>query len=155
MWGGMEGGRKGDFRHTLDECPEQEQLLSVEEVKALNGIRSLPPARRVPRGDDFTATTFPSSIPGIFDRRGSTDSIHPDERVELQSQQSQRGQQQFQSHLRIHHAGQEICDLEEGIGRTVGKRVLCYVGGNVGRGLVDCWHTLDELPEQEPASVKH
>ena len=61
-------GRGIDCRHTLDECPEQEQeqALVVEEVKVLNGIRLLPPARRVPRGDDFTATTFPSSIPGIF-----------------------------------------------------------------------------------------
>ena len=61
-------GRGIDCRHTLDECPEQEQeqALVVGEVKVLNGIRLLPPARRVPRGDDFTATTFPSSIPGIF-----------------------------------------------------------------------------------------
>ena len=26
-------GRGVDFRHTLDECPEQEQALVVEEVK--------------------------------------------------------------------------------------------------------------------------
>ena len=72
-------GRGIDCRHTLDECPEQEQeqALVVGEVKVLNGIRSLPPARRVPRGDDFTATTFlgfqrPLAVPTLHIPSSST-----------------------------------------------------------------------------------
>ena len=108
----------------------------------------MPTSRPCPPRHQFHSNAIPSSPPAYFDRGVSTDPIHPDERVEFQSQQTQRRQQRFQSQSRVQHAGREVWDLEDQLDKWVGKCAFCYVRRVVDIG-VDFRHTLDECPEQE------
>lgn len=76
--------------------------------------------------------------------------ISADERVELQSQQSQRQQQRMQFQEQIQQAGQAVWDLENRLDEWTGKCRLCYVRKYLG-SRVDFQHTLEMCidPEQE------
>ena len=140
----------------MDELEAQRQAYVQQEHYQYNrGVDSgiqMPTSRPCPPRHQFHSNAIPSSPPAYFDRGVSTDPIHPDERAEFQSQQTQRRQQRFQSQSRVQHAGREVWDLEDQLDKWVGKCAFCYVRRVVDIG-VDFRHTLDECPEQEQALV--
>src|SRR6266536_3067016 len=102
---------------------------------------------------------FPSSPPGhspcstgSFDHGFMADRISAEERVEFQSQQSQRQQQRLQVQARHQQEGHAVWDLEDRLDMWVGKCPLCYVRKCEGRQ-VDIRHILAECEDDEHVVV--